>query len=194
MTHYDAIFILGPQGSGKGTQQKILAGKLGYYIWDTGKTLRENRDARTVTGETVGEIIDRGQLLTDEQLLGVVKPFIAAIPADQGITFDGIPRRLGQAEFIVDFLRSRGRDKMATLVIEVPHEESLKRLLLRAEKEKREDDTKEAIEYRLQQYHDETVPMLSFLEKNSDLYRIDGVGTIEEIAERIDKALGISGI
>lgn len=192
MTHYDAIFILGPQGSGKGTQEKILAEKTGFYLWDTGKVLRENRGAKTVTGETVGEIIDRGQLLTDEQLLGVVEPLIAAIPADKGVLFDGIPRRVGQARFLFDFLKSQGRDRMATILIDVPYEESLKRLLLRAEKEGRPDDTKEAIEYRLKQYQSETVPMLEFLKERADYFNIDGIGTIEEVADRVAQALRVA--
>jgi adenylate kinase len=119
-----------------------------------------------------------------------VEPLIAAIPADKGILFDGIPRRLGQAEFLVNFLGSQGRSALATVLIEVQHEESLKRLLLRAEKEGRADDTKEAIEYRLQQYRNETEPMLPFLEERSSFFRVDGVGSIEEIAERIGKELG----
>lgn len=192
MTHYDAVFILGPQGSGKGTQEKILADRLGFYMWDTGKTLRAHRDTKTVTGETVGEIIDRGQLLTDEQLLGVVAPLIAQIPMDQGILFDGIPRRVGQAEFLFDFLKSKGRAKLATVLIDIPREESLKRLLLRAQKEGRADDTEAAINYRLEQYEEETLPMLALMKERSDFFSIDGVGSIEDIAARIAQALGLS--
>lgn len=192
MDHYDAIFILGPQGSGKGTQQKLLAQKLGFYMWDTGKVLREHRDVTTVTGEKVGEILDRGGLLTDPQLLGVVKPLILELPTEQGILFDGIPRRIGQAEFMLDFLKSKGRTRLATILIDVPREESLRRLLLRAEKEGRADDTKEAIEYRLQQYESDTVPMLEFMKEHTAYLPIDGIGSVEEIAARIDKALGIS--
>ena len=189
---YDAIFILGPQGSGKGTQEKILAEKTGFYMWDTGKVLRAHRDAKTVTGETVGEIIDRGQLLTDEQLLGVVEPIIAEIPAAEGVLFDGIPRRIGQAEFLVEFLKSQGRTRLATLLIDIPHDESLKRLLLRAEKEGRADDTREGIEYRLRQYESETLPIVDFLKANGAFFAIDGIGTIEEVADRVAKAVGIA--
>src|ERR1044072_3013623 len=87
MDRFDAIFILGPQGSGKGTQQKLLAEKLGFHIWDTGKVLREHREVVTVTGKTVGEIMNSGALLTDEELLGVVQPLMQAVPNTQGILF-----------------------------------------------------------------------------------------------------------
>ena len=190
MSHYDAIFILGPQGSGKGTQAKLLAEKLGFFMWDTGKVLRENRDAKTVSGETVGEIIDRGQLLSDEQLLGVVEPLIAAIPKEKGVIFDGIPRRRGQAEFLLSFLRSQGRQSFATLVLEVPDDMSLARLMLRAEKEGRADDTEEAIRFRLTQYHSETEPMLDYLRENSEYFAIDGQPLIPEVTAEIDKAFG----
>jgi adenylate kinase len=193
MTHYDAIFILGPQGSGKGTQAKLLAGKLGFHMWDTGKVLREHRDMKAVSGQTVGEILDSGRLFTDEELFGVVKPLILELPMEQGILFDGIPRRMGQATFLVDFLKSKGRDKLATVVIEVPTEESLKRLLLRAEKEGRADDTEKAIRYRLEQYESETKPMLPFMEKETDLFRIDGIGSVGDVAARVEQALGLGG-
>jgi adenylate kinase len=190
MIGYDAIFILGPQGSGKGTQERILAEKLGFHTWDTGKVLREHRDATTVTGETVGELIDRGQLLTDAQLLGVVAPILDAIPADRRVIFDGIPRRPGQARFLLDRLTSGGRTRLATVVIEVPYEESLRRLLLRSEREGRADDTREAIEYRLRQYRSETVPMLPMLQAGTALFTVDGLGTVGEVAARIAGVLG----
>ncbi len=181
--------MLGPQGSGKGTQAKVLAEKLSFFMWDTGKVLRENRHAMTVSGRTVGEIIDQGQLLTDPELLGVVAPLIAAIPLDKGVVFDGIPRRLGQAEFLLNFLKEKGRSKFATIILEVPEEESIARLLLRAQKEGRADDTREAIEYRLAQYRTETVPMLDFLKKEGDFVAIDGTPAIREVAAAIAKAL-----
>lgn len=191
MPHYDAIFILGPQGSGKGTQAKLFAEKLGFYFWEMGKILRDNREAVTVTGEKVGEIIDRGQLLTDEQLLGVAEPLIAKIPRDQGVIFDGLPRRLGQARFLIDFLTSQRRQKIATALLDVPREESLKRLLLRAEAEGRADDTKEAIEYRLDQYKQETVPMLQFLKERTDYFVIDGRPPIPEVTSAIWRTFGL---
>lgn len=192
MLHFDAIFVLGPQGSGKGTQMQTLAAKLGFYSWDMGKILREHRATKTVNGETVGEIIDRGQLLTDAQLLGVVAPLIAAIPSGQGVVFDGIPRRLGQAEYLLNFLKEQGRKDLATVLLEVPDEESIKRLMLRAEVQGRADDTREAIEFRLQQYHNETEPMLAYMKEHTRFFEIDGMPSIPEVTASIFAALEIS--
>ena len=99
LAKFDAIFILGPQGSGKGTQAKLLAEKLGFFGWDTGGVLRKNADVVTSSGEKAGDILKTGRLFTDEELLSVVKKELESLPRDQGIVFDGIPRRTGQAGF-----------------------------------------------------------------------------------------------
>jgi adenylate kinase len=188
---YDTIFLMGPQGSGKGTQAKILAEKLGYYRWDTGSVLREHRDAVTPTGETVGELLDGGHLLTDEQLFGVIGPLITKIPAETGVIFDGIPRRLAQAEWLLNFLKSQGRTKMAAIVLNIPHDESVRRLLKRAEVEGRADDTKEAIEFRLEQYYADTVPMLDYMRTQAAFFEVDGTPSIEEVSASVSKTLGL---
>lgn len=191
MTHYDAIFMFGPQGSGKGTQTKILADKLGFFAWDTGQALRNNREMVTVSGQKVGDILDSGRLFNDDELLSVVGPLIEAIPAEQGVIFDGIPRRLGQAEFILKFLSEHGRAKLVTISLELSDEESLKRLLLRAEKEGRPDDTEEKIKYRLKQYHEETEPILDFMKQHTEFFSIDGRPAVPEVAALVSKALGL---
>ncbi len=142
----DTIFIIGPQGSGKGTQARILAEKHNLFYWEMGGVLRSLAKEETPLGKQVKELIESGVLLSDELLLTVVKDRMGIIPADQGVIFDGVPRRIGQAEFLLNFLKEQGRVNMATLFIDLPHEESLNRLLARAEKEGRKDDTKEAID------------------------------------------------
>lgn len=192
MTHYDAIFMFGPQGSGKGTQTKILADKLGFFIWDTGQALRNHRDMMTSSGQKVGDILDSGRLFTDEELLSVIGPLIKAIPAEQGVIFDGIPRRLGQAQFMIDFLKEQNRAKLATIALELSDDESLQRLLLRAEKEGRADDTEEKIKYRLQQYHNETEPILDFMKEHTEYFSVDGKPAVPEVEKSIDQALGLT--
>ncbi len=184
--------MMGPQGTGKGTQAKVLAEQLNFFHWDMGAVLRENLDWKFPDGKTVGEIINDGTLLSDDRLLHIFKAKLNLLPADQGIIFDGIPRRLGQAQFLLDFLRSQGRGKLATIFIDIPREESLKRLLLRAEKEGRTDDTREAIEFRLEQYAKETLPTVEFLKQNSDYYEIDGRPAIPEVTRQIFVALGLA--
>src|SRR6185503_1085077 len=131
--HIDTIFFIGPQGSGKGTQAKLLAERLGFFYWEMGGILREVAGQDTELGHTVADLINRGALLNDDMLLSVVKSKLSEVPQDKGVIFDGIPRRLGQAQFLLDALRKLGRSHMLTLFIDLPREESIKRLLLRAQ-------------------------------------------------------------
>src|SRR3989344_5286024 len=94
----EVIFVMGPQGSGKGTQAKILAEKLGFFHWEMGGILRGMKEYAFENGETAGAIMDRGDYLTDEQLAKIVDVKLRDIPADKGVIFDGLPRRMGQAQ------------------------------------------------------------------------------------------------
>lgn len=188
---FDAIFMLGPQGSGKGTQAKTLSERLGFFFWDTGATLRRNKDVITSSGERARDILKRGQLFTDEELFSVIKGELESIPKDQGIVFDGIPRSIGQAKLIFRFLESRGMRRLATIFVGVPEEESIKRLLLRAEKEGREDDTEESIRKRLEWSRTEVLPTVELLKEHSTFFEIDGSPSIEEVRKDIWEKLGI---
>jgi len=187
----NTIFFIGPQGSGKGTQAKLLAKRLGFFYWEMGGILREVAAGSTELGEKVKSLVDSGTLLQDEDLYAVVKMRANQISPQQGVIFDGIPRRLGQAEFLLDYLRSQGRADFTTLYVSLPREESLKRLLKRAEIEKRADDTKEKIEFRLQQYENETVPVLEYLKNHGQFFEIDGQPSVEQVTKDINKALGL---
>jgi adenylate kinase len=187
----NTIFFIGPQGSGKGTQAKILAQKINFFYWEMGGILRQVSKENTELGKKVKEMVDNGILLPDEFLLQVVESKLSQIPADQGVIFDGIPRRLGQAEYLMGYLRKQGRTNFTTLFIDLPKEETLNRLLLRAQKEGRVDDTAEKIEVRLQQYYKDTVPVLDFLKTQTNFIEIDGRPIIEEVTKVIDKSLGI---
>ena len=116
---------------------------------------------------------------------------LISLPKSQGVIFDGIPRRLGQAEFLFNYLLGQGRKDFATLYVSLPREESIKRLLLRAEKEKRADDTMEKIEFRLQQYNNDTVPVLEYLKGKTEFFEIDGTPGIETVSQNINQALGL---
>jgi adenylate kinase len=192
MANYDAIFIMGPQGSGKGTQAKILEQKLGFFYWEMGGILRSMENYQLSNGKTIGSIIHEGTLLTDEELAEVISEKLSTLPSDQGIIFDGIPRRLGQAEFMIRWLEKEGRRNLATIFLDVPREESLKRLERRAEVEHRADDTPEKIERRLKQYEEVTVPVLGYMREHTAFLDIDGRPSIPEVTKEIAAALLIA--
>ncbi|MBM3257070.1 MAG: nucleoside monophosphate kinase [Candidatus Liptonbacteria bacterium] len=189
---YDAIFVLGPQGSGKGTQAKLLAEKLGFFFWDTGAVLRRNSEMITVSGARAGDILKSGRLFTDEELLSVVRTELESLPREQGIVFDGIPRRVGQADFLFGLLQSFGKKRFASVFLDIPIEESRKRLLLRAEKEGRSDDTLAAIERRLADYQANTVPMLPFMRQRTEFFEVDGRPSIEAVQKSVNIVLELA--
>ena len=188
----NTIFLIGPQGSGKGTQARLLAKRLDFFYWEMGGILREVAKEDSELGREVKRLVDGGILLEDDLLLQVVESRLKNIPADQGVIFDGIPRRLGQAKFVMDFLKKQGRTEFVTLFLDINKEITFKRLLLRAEKEGRADDTKEKIEVRLKQYYEDTLPVLDYLKKETVFFSIDGSFSIEEVDQNVNKILGIN--
>lgn len=188
---YDAIFMIGPQGSGKGTQGKVLAERLGYFYWEMGGILREEAKKDTPFGRKVKELIDNGQLLEDQELFRVLNTELPEVIKHKRLLFDGVPRTVPQGLHLVNYLGQNGYKEFAAVHIDVPREESVKRLLERAHHEFRTDDTPEKINLRLDTYDKETKPVLKFLEGIGDLHTINGVGSIEEITSRINQALDI---
>jgi adenylate kinase len=188
----NTIFFIGPQGSGKGTQAKILAKRLGFFYWEMGGILREVAAGDTALGKRVKNLIDSGVLLTDENLYEVVDSRLGEIAHNVGVIFDGIPRRVAQAEHLMEFLQKQGRKDFVTLFVNLPREESIARLLKRAEIEKRADDTREKIEFRLEQYTKDTLPVLDYLKQRSNFFEIDGTPSVEGVKGNIDKILGLN--
>ncbi len=188
----NTIFFIGPQGSGKGTPAKLLADKLNFFHWDNGAICRAAAAQDTDLGRKVKNMVDNGIYLDDETLLAVAKEKLSSLPKEQGIIFDGIPRRLSQAEFLLKFLTEQGRPQPVTIFLDIPKDETLKRLVKRAETEGRADDTPEKIERRLQQYYDETLPVIAYMKQYSILIEIDGRPGVEEVTDKINKALDIT--
>jgi len=188
---FDVIFMAGPQGSGKGTQGKRLAAKLGFFSWDTGAELRAIAAQDTPLGREVAGIINGGAFVSDEILNKIMAERLPLIPEGKGMIFDGVPRRMGQAEFLLGFLKSKPRKGMATIFIDLPREESMKRLLHRATTEGRVDDTPEAIEKRLRFSDEVVMPVMEILKKETKYMVIDGRPSMDEVEKSIDVALGI---
>lgn len=187
----DTLFFIGPQGSGKGTQAKILASKLGFYYWEMGAILREEAKLDTPLGKIIADQINKGLLLDDKELKEVMIDKLEALPHSKGILFDGIPRRLGQAEFIVDYLKQKGHTNFTTVFLDIPYEVSVQRLLERAHHEFRKDDTEAGIRIRLSLYEKETLPVLDFLKQHGKFINIDGQPSIEQVTKDIAKALDL---
>lgn len=191
-TKYDAIFMVGPQGSGKGTQGKVLAEKINFFYWEMGAILREEAKKDTPFGKKVKGLIDAGHLLEDEELYRILNTELPEVIKHKRILFDGVPRRVGQGAYLIHYLTQNGFNQFATIVIDVPKEESIKRLLERAHHEFRTDDTPDKIAYRLDLYEKETLPVIKFLEGIGDIHHVDGVGSIKDITNRINQALDLS--
>ncbi|MBU4315520.1 adenylate kinase [Patescibacteria group bacterium] len=180
------ILILGPQGSGKGTQAQLLAEKLGLPALSMGQLLRDEVCSESILGQKIKDIIDQGELVSDDIALDVLKIRIQKQDAEDGYILDGYPRNLAQYQTFKNF-----DVPTALIVITVPKEETLKRLLKRAEIEGRSDDNKETILKRLDIYHQDTEPIIEEYRKIGIVKEIDGIGTVEEVASRICQVLNI---
>lgn len=180
------ILILGPQGSGKGTQAQLLSEKLNIPALSMGQLLRDEVASGSDLGKKIEAIINRGELVSDDIALDVLKLRLQKKDAENGYVLDGYPRNFAQFQTFNNF-----DIPTALVVITVPQEETLKRLLKRAQIEARVDDNEETILKRLAIYNNDTKPIIDEYRKLGIVNEIDGLGTIEEVANRIEKSLSI---
>lgn len=188
------LLIVGPQGSGKGTQGVRIAEALGVPVISTGDVFRANVKEGTPLGLKVKAIIDAGDLVPDELTSEIVRDRLSQEDAAAGFLLDGYPRNLGQVSDLDTFLTGRGEALTAVIELSVPREESIARLSLRAKEQGRADDNEASIANRLSIYESETAPILDVYRERGIVDAIDGVGTLDEIAERINAALAARGI
>jgi len=211
------IVILGPQGSGKGTQAEKLAQKFDAEHIDMGKFLREVALLETPLGKEIHEIINiKKELVSDKILRKVIHLKIMGLPRELGIVFDGVPRNIEQLNYFEEVLRESGRKIDKAILIKLSEKESLERISKRRvcekckkvfilgkdiqnEKEKcdvcegqiiqRIDDTKEGVMKRLKIFEQETMPMSEYYKKQGKFIEIDGDKEIEKVFESILKEL-----
>lgn len=180
------ILILGPQGSGKGTQAKRIAAERGVPHVATGDILRDAVARGTELGRRVQPILEQGELVPDELMIELIRDRLAT---EDGFVLDGFPRTLPQAEALDAVLAEIGKPLEAVLLLDVRDEVAAERLTGRAAEEGRTDDTPQAIANRLRLYHELTEPVVERYRLDGRLVSVGGEGTIDAVAEEIDDVL-----
>lgn len=184
------IVLFGPPGAGKGTQSEILIEKYGLVHLSTGDIFRANIKGETELGVLAKSYMDKGQLVPDEVTINMLKSEVEKHAAPKGFIFDGFPRTQNQAHALDDFLSSIGTSISLMLALEVEENELKIRLAKRAEVSGRADDANpEVIENRIRVYNNETAPVKEFYQAQSKYIGIHGIGSIEEISNRLFDAI-----
>lgn len=213
------LVLLGPPGSGKGTQGERLADRIGVPKYATGDILRDAVRRGTALGEDAKRHMDAGELVPDEVVLGLVREALMTPEASEGFILDGFPRTVAQAEGLQGLLEQRDAELDAVVYFDVPEEELIRRLAGRrvcpscgavfnvhsdppavagtcdncgSELETREDDREETVRNRLRVYHEHTEPLLRWYGKSSDLREVAAVGSLDEVYEKLLAAVEAS--
>ncbi len=180
--------MLGPPGSGKGTQAELICGRLGVPAISTGEMLRQAVADGSALGLRVKEILDSGALVDDATMADVMEQRLAAEDAQNGFLLDGYPRTLGQAETLDAILARQARTLDMVVLIEVPEEKLIRRALAR----QRADDTREVISNRQRVYREQTAPLIDRYRTQGILESIDGDQTIEQVQADIADLFGVT--
>ncbi|MFO7659067.1 MAG: adenylate kinase [Bacteroidales bacterium] len=184
------IVLFGPPGAGKGTQATKIIQKYQLAHLSTGDILRGELSAKTTLGVEAKKYMDKGELVPDEVVIGMIESKIEQNAGVKGFIFDGFPRTTAQAEALDKMLNKRNIPITIMLSLEVEKDELVKRLLGRGQESGRSDDQDvTVIENRIKVYNSETAPVKGFYEKQDKLESIAGMGTIDEIFNRLCEAI-----
>jgi adenylate kinase len=176
------LVLFGPPGAGKGTQSEKLIDKYNLVHLSTGDILRSEIARNTDLGRRAKEVMDRGELVSDEIVIGMIESKLDQNPKAKGFIFDGFPRTTAQAVALDDLLQKKGTGISAMLALEVGDEELVKRLLLRGKDSGRPDDRDESvIRRRIEEYNNKTLPLKKYYGEQGKFHSIHGMGTIDEI-------------
>ena len=181
------LLIIGPPGAGKGTQATQIAERFGVPAISTGDIFRANIKGGTPLGQQVQAIIERGELVPDSLTNEIVADRLAQGDAAGGFLLDGYPRNVEQVHALDGMLEGDALD--AVVLLEVDTDAVVARLLKRAELEGRADDTEDVIRHRQDVYAEQTAPLVELFSERGILVSVDGLGSVEEVAERIASGL-----
>jgi adenylate kinase len=186
------VLVLGPQGSGKGTQAKRIARDHGIPHVSTGEMFRALDDAKPL-GREINRIMERGELVPDDITIRMIQERLTQDDAREGFILDGFPRNLTQAEALDRVLDEIGRTLDVIFFFDLDDETAMKRALGRAREEGRTDDTPESIERRLSLYHEQTKPVVEYYRTTGKLVPLHASRSVEEVANEIQSALATVG-
>jgi len=184
------VVLVGPPGSGKGTQAGRIVERFGGAHIATGDILRSNAERGTELGRTASRYMDRGDLVPDEVMIGMVLERVGEGDCADGFVLDGFPRTVPQAEALDERLDELGCSLDAVVSLEIDEDELRDRLARRAEEQDRvEDEDEGTIHRRMDLFNRETEPLLDYYDRKGLLVRVDAAGEVDEVAERIVGAL-----
>lgn len=189
------IILLGPPGAGKGTQARKLVEERNMVQLSTGDMLRAARTSGTEMGQKVAEVMDRGDLVTDEIVIGLIREQLEQDKGAGGYIFDGFPRTLAQADALGRLLVDMGENLDAVIELKVDDDALVDRIVGRAREAAaagepvRADDNEESLRTRLMAYYKQTSPLVGYYYAKGDLTSIDGLGSMDDVAANIAKIL-----
>jgi adenylate kinase len=183
------VLLLGPQGAGKGTQAKRISAEYEIPHIASGEILRAEMQAGTDLGIRVKDVYDRGDLVSDDLMIELIKTRLDQPDTDAGFILDGFPRTTVQAEALDRVMADIGRSFNVVFAVQIPDEVAFERLRKRAELEGRADDTDDAIRRRLENYHRETEPLIEYYRVRGNLVPIHGNRSENEVFAEIQSAL-----
>jgi adenylate kinase len=188
------LLIVGPPGAGKGTQASRISTEFGIPDISTGDIFRANIKNETELGKQVKAIVDAGDYVPDSLTNQLVADRLDEEDARPGFLLDGYPRTLAQVEYLDELLASRGQKLEAVVQLTADQDEIVERLTKRAREQGRADDSEEAIRHRQEVYLRETSPLVELYRERGLLLPVDGLGGIDEVAQRVADALADRGI
>lgn len=183
------LIILGPPGAGKGTQSVLISKRLRLKHLSTGDILRHAVTKGTALGLKAKQIMEAGNLVPDDIMIGIIKEVLSDENAKKGFILDGFPRTLAQAVELDNILDELGYKDLKVINITLDDDELIRRMLGRG----RKDDSRETIENRLKVYREQTAPVREHYKQKSAVFDVYGIGTIDEINNKIQEALGKKG-